>query len=164
MASFARFSLWKTAYAVAIRPAQQEIRGLRPLLSKASEGNPWTHRTRHALKQDKLVQATKTSVDWFEENRSTVIRAGIAAIVCLAIAIGALVVYSKRSAAADLAFGEAMDTYNAPLAQPGQPTAPGKRPSLLPLRGPSWQTSSLSRLPADTVSFWQARPPVTSRA
>ncbi len=83
--------------------------------------------TRHALKQDKLVQATKTSVDWFEENRSAVIRAGVAAVVCLAIVIGALVVYSKRSAAADLAFGEAMDTYNAPLAQPGQPAAPGEK-------------------------------------
>ena len=83
--------------------------------------------TRHALKQDKLVQATQTSVDWFQENRSTVIRACIAAFICLAIVIGALVVYSKRSAAADLAFGEAMDTYNAPLAQPGQQTAPGER-------------------------------------
>jgi hypothetical protein len=83
--------------------------------------------TRHALKQDKLVQATKTSVDWFEENRSAVIRAGVAAVVCLAIVVGALVVYSKRSAAADLAFGEAMDTYNAPLAQAGQPTAPGEK-------------------------------------
>jgi hypothetical protein len=83
--------------------------------------------TRHALKQDKLVQATQTSVDWFQENRSTVIRTCIAAFVCLAIVIGALVVYSKRSVAADLAFGEAMDTYNAPLAQPGQQTAPGEK-------------------------------------
>jgi hypothetical protein len=41
--------------------------------------------------------------------------------------VAALVVYNKRSAAADLAFGEAMDTYNAPLAQPGQPAMPGER-------------------------------------
>jgi hypothetical protein len=83
--------------------------------------------TRHALKQDSLVQATKTSVDWFQDNRSTVIRASVAAVVCLAIVVGALVVYSKRSAAADLAFGEAMDTYNAPLAQAGQPATPGEK-------------------------------------
>jgi hypothetical protein len=83
--------------------------------------------TRHALKQDRLVDATRTSVDWFQENRSTVVRAGIAAVVCLAILVAALVVYSNRSAAADLAFGEAMDTYSAPLAQPGQPATPGEK-------------------------------------
>jgi hypothetical protein len=83
--------------------------------------------TRHALKQDRLVEATKTSVDWFQENRSRVITAGIAAVICLAIVVAGFVLYGKRSAAADLAFGEAMDTYNAPLAQPGQPPTPGQK-------------------------------------
>ena len=83
--------------------------------------------TRHALKQDRLVEATKTSVDWFQENRSRVITASIAAVICLAIVVAGLVLYGKRSAAAELAFGEAMDTYNAPLAQPGQPPTPGQK-------------------------------------
>ena len=83
--------------------------------------------TRHALKQDRLVDATKTGVDWFQENRANVVRAIVAAAVCLAILIAALVIYGKRSAAGSLAFGEAMDTYNAPLAQPGQPTPPGEK-------------------------------------
>ncbi len=83
--------------------------------------------TRHALKQDRLVEATKTSVDWFQEHRSKVISASVAAVVLLAIVVAALVVYNKRSAAADLALGEAMDTYNAPLAQAGQPAAPGEK-------------------------------------
>jgi hypothetical protein len=83
--------------------------------------------TRHALKQDRLVDATRTSVDWFQENRPTVIRACIAAAIFLAIVVAALVVYSKRSAAADLALGEAMDIYNAPLAQAGQPATPGEK-------------------------------------
>jgi hypothetical protein len=83
--------------------------------------------TRHALKQDRLVEATKTSVDWFQENRSRVITACVAAIICLAIVVAGLVLYGKRSAAADLAFGEAMDTYSAPLAQPGQPPTPGEK-------------------------------------
>ncbi len=78
--------------------------------------------TRHALKQDRLVDATRTSVDWFQDHRSRVIQATVAAVLLIAFVIVALVVYNKRSAAADLAFGEAMDTYNAPLAQPGQPT------------------------------------------
>lgn len=83
--------------------------------------------TRHALKQDRLVQATRTSVDWFQENRSRVITAAIAALICLAIVVVGLVLYGKRSAAAELAFGEAMDTYNTPLAQPGQPPTPGQK-------------------------------------
>lgn len=83
--------------------------------------------TRHALKQDRLIEATKTSFDWFADHRSKVIQAGVAAVLLIALVIAALVVYNQRSAAADLAFGEAMDTYNAPLAQPGQPAMPGER-------------------------------------
>ncbi len=84
-------------------------------------------RTRHALKQDRLVEATRTSVDWFQENRSRVITASIAAVICVAIVVVGLVLYGNRSAAAELALGEAMDTYNTPLAQPGQPAAPGEK-------------------------------------
>jgi tetratricopeptide (TPR) repeat protein len=83
--------------------------------------------TRHALKQDRLVEATRTSVDWFQENRSRVITVSIAALICVAIVVVGLVLYGKRSAAAELAFGEAMDTYNTPLAQPGQPPTPGQK-------------------------------------
>jgi tetratricopeptide (TPR) repeat protein len=83
--------------------------------------------TRHALKQDRLIEATRTSVDWFADHRSKVIQAAVAAVLLIAVVVAALIVYNKRSAAADLAFGEAMDTYNAPLAQPGQPAMPGER-------------------------------------
>lgn len=83
--------------------------------------------TRHALKQDRLVEATRTGVGWFQDHRSKVIQASVAAVVLLAIVVAALVVYNQRSAAAGLAFGEAMDTYNAPLAQAGQPPTPGER-------------------------------------
>lgn len=83
--------------------------------------------TRHALKQDRLVEATRTSVGWFQDHRSKVIQASVAAVLLIVIVVAALIVYSKRSAAADLAFGEAMDTYNAPLAQAGQPPTPGEK-------------------------------------
>ena len=83
--------------------------------------------TRHALKQDRLVNTTRTSLDWFEDHRSRVVQAAVAAVLLLAFVIAALVVYNRRAAAADLAFGEAMDTYNAPLAQPGQPATPGEK-------------------------------------
>ncbi len=83
--------------------------------------------TRHALKQDRLVEATRTSVDWFADNRSKVIQASVAAVVLIAVAIAALIIYNKRASAASLAFGEAMDTYNTPLAQAGQPAPPGEK-------------------------------------
>jgi hypothetical protein len=83
--------------------------------------------TRHALKQDALVEATRTSVDWFQENRSRVIAAAVAAVICLALLITGIALYNSRSAAADVALGEAMDTYSAPLAQPGQPATPGEK-------------------------------------
>jgi hypothetical protein len=83
--------------------------------------------TRHALKQDRLVEATRTGVDWFEEHRAKVIQAAVAAVVVLAAVIAGLVVYNQRSTAADLAFGQAMDTYSAPLATAGQPPAPGEK-------------------------------------
>ncbi len=83
--------------------------------------------TRHALKQDRLVEATRTSVDWFADHRSKVIQASVAAVVLIAVAIAALVIYNKRASAASLAFGEAMDTYNTPLAQAGQPAPPGEK-------------------------------------
>jgi tetratricopeptide (TPR) repeat protein len=83
--------------------------------------------TRHALKHDRLIDATRTSVDWFQEHRSMVISASVAAVVVLAIVIASMAVYNKRSVAADQAFGEAMDTYSTPLAQAGQPAMPGQK-------------------------------------
>jgi predicted negative regulator of RcsB-dependent stress response len=83
--------------------------------------------TRHALKQDALVEATRTGVDWFQENRSRVITAAIAAVVCLALIITGIALYSSRSGAAETALGAALDTYNTALAQPGQPPAPGEK-------------------------------------
>ena len=82
--------------------------------------------TRHALKQDKLVEAAQTSLDWLQEHRDRAIQFAIVCVIVIAAAIAAVVIYYHRSAAADLAFGEAMDTYSAPLTQPGQPATPGE--------------------------------------
>jgi tetratricopeptide (TPR) repeat protein len=81
--------------------------------------------TRHALKQDKFVQTTQSGVDWVGENRSSVIRFSIAAVVVLAVIIAALVVYTQRSNAAEAALGSALDIYGSQIAQPGQPATPG---------------------------------------
>jgi predicted negative regulator of RcsB-dependent stress response len=43
----------------------------------------------------------------------------------LAVVVGGLVFWNTKSAAADLALGAAMDTYDGPLAQPGAPSETG---------------------------------------
>jgi len=81
--------------------------------------------TRHALKGDKFAQATADSFSWLSGHRSGVLRWVIGGVVAILFVIGALVFWSMRSTAADTALGAAMDTYNAPLAQPGLPAGNG---------------------------------------
>lgn len=77
--------------------------------------------TRHALKKDKFAQAAASSASWVGEHRSGVLRWVISAAVVILVVVGALVWWNVRTAAADLALGKAIDLYNAPLAQPGEP-------------------------------------------
>lgn len=77
--------------------------------------------TRHALKQDKFVQATTTGLSWIELHRAEVIRFGIAIVVLLAAAIGGAIYYQHRSTAAAIALGNALEIYDSPLRQPGEP-------------------------------------------
>jgi tetratricopeptide (TPR) repeat protein len=81
--------------------------------------------TRHALKGDKFAQATKTSVTWVSGHRSGVLRWVISAAVVLVLGISSLVFWNVRSASADTALGAALDTYSAPLAEPGAPPQKG---------------------------------------
>ncbi len=81
--------------------------------------------TRHALKQDKFAVATAGSVSWVTEHRSGVVRWVVAGVVLLALVIGGIVFYNMRTAAAEAALGAALDTYSAPLNQPGAPAVPG---------------------------------------
>jgi tetratricopeptide (TPR) repeat protein len=77
------------------------------------------------LKQDKFVLVTQESVGWVAKNRAAVIRYSIPAIIVIALAIVAGVVYQQRSSAAEAALGQAIDAYSAPLAQPGVPAEAG---------------------------------------
>lgn len=77
--------------------------------------------TRHALKKDKFAQAAASSASWVGEHRSGVLRLIISGAVVVAVAAGALVWWNMRTTAADLALGQAIDVYNQPLAQPGEP-------------------------------------------
>ena len=81
--------------------------------------------TRQALRQDKFVQTTQTSVGWVASNRGTVIRLSIIGVLVLGVLIAGIVFYTQRSQAAETALGTALDTYSSQLAQPGAPAETG---------------------------------------
>jgi tetratricopeptide (TPR) repeat protein len=82
-------------------------------------------RTRHALKKDKFAQAAASSASWVSGHRSSVVRWSIAGAVVVVLGIGAAIFWSVRSSAADKALGTALNAYNAPLAEPGEPPESG---------------------------------------
>jgi len=82
--------------------------------------------TKAALKQnDAFVTTTSHGLEWASENRRSVIvsSAILLAIIVLVVVAGAI--YAKRSEAASVAFGAAMQVYQTPLAAPGQAVPPG---------------------------------------
>jgi tetratricopeptide (TPR) repeat protein len=84
-----------------------------------------TEERKQSLKQDHFIETTSHGLEWASENRKSVIQTvglGLAAIVVLVLIVA---IISHRSAAASDAFGQAMQTYQAPLVTPGQPNDPG---------------------------------------
>lgn len=77
--------------------------------------------TRRALKQDKFVTATKSSVNWVSGHRSGVLRWVVTAAIVIVVVVGGLVFWTMKSGAADRALGAALDLYSTPLATPGAP-------------------------------------------
>jgi predicted negative regulator of RcsB-dependent stress response len=81
--------------------------------------------TKAALKQiDPLVQTTTTGLEWASANRKQVILSSAILLGVIVVAVIAGVVWSQRSQAAANAFGVAIETYQAPVRQPGQPSLP----------------------------------------
>jgi predicted negative regulator of RcsB-dependent stress response len=82
--------------------------------------------TRSALKkEDVFIHSTQLGLDWIAENRGKALRIAIGVLVVIALAIGGVVVYQQRSAAAANAFGSAVSVYSTPIADPAQPAPPG---------------------------------------
>jgi predicted negative regulator of RcsB-dependent stress response len=81
--------------------------------------------TRHALKGDKFAQATQSGVSWLTGHRSGVVRWAVGLGVVSVLLVAAFVFRNVRSSAADIALGSALDTYSAPLAEPGAPPQKG---------------------------------------
>jgi len=82
--------------------------------------------TRRALKQDRFVEATASGLGWLQVHRTNAIRIAVAAVVAIALVVTGVLVYNSRSSSARIVFGQAMDIYNSPLLQPGQPPTPGE--------------------------------------
>jgi predicted negative regulator of RcsB-dependent stress response len=81
--------------------------------------------TRHALKGDKFAQATQSGVSWVSGHRSGVVRWTIGIVGVVLIIAAGLLFWNVRSTTADTALGTALDTYSAPLAEPGAPAVKG---------------------------------------
>lgn len=81
--------------------------------------------TKQALKHDQFIDTTQHGLEWASENRQTVIIAGSILLAVLIIVVGGFVIYNSRAHAASVAFGTAMQEYQTPLAEPGQPVPPG---------------------------------------
>ncbi|HUY81773.1 MAG TPA: tetratricopeptide repeat protein [Acidobacteriaceae bacterium] len=83
--------------------------------------------TRHALKQDRFVEATASSLGWLQDHRRNAIIASVAAVVLVAAVLAGVMIYHSRLSKAEALYGQAMDIYNTPLAQPGQEIPPGQK-------------------------------------
>jgi tetratricopeptide (TPR) repeat protein len=81
--------------------------------------------TKAALKNDKFVTTTTHGLEWASENRRSVITTTALLLGVIVVIVLGAVVYNNRSEAASVAFGEAMQAYQTPLAQPGQAVPPG---------------------------------------
>lgn len=83
--------------------------------------------TRHALKQDKFVNATTSGLEWVGEHRGNVIAWSVGVVLLVAVFVVGVVVYQKREAAANQVLGQAMDIYETPITQPNVPAEPGMK-------------------------------------
>jgi tetratricopeptide (TPR) repeat protein len=81
--------------------------------------------TKAALKHDAFVDTTATGLEWASANRKSVILTSAIVLGVIVVAVIAGVVWNARSQAAANALGLAIETYQAPIQQPGQPPLPG---------------------------------------
>jgi tetratricopeptide (TPR) repeat protein len=86
------------------------------------------NRTKRNLKQpDQFIAITESGIGWASSHRQTTIIAVASAVAFILLLAGGITLYQHRSNAAATAFGAAMETYNTPLATPGQAVPPGMK-------------------------------------
>jgi tetratricopeptide (TPR) repeat protein len=81
--------------------------------------------TKKALKHDQFIDTTNQGIEWASDNRHAVIVGSAIVLALIIVAVVSGVIYHSRSTQATEAFGVAMQEYQTPLAQPGEPVPPG---------------------------------------
>ena len=79
------------------------------------------------LKQDHFVTTTGNGLEWASQNRRSVITTTALLLAAIVVIVLVALLANHRSNAAAVAFGEAMQTYETPLAIPGEPVPPGEK-------------------------------------
>ena len=82
-------------------------------------------RTKAELKQNDYLTVGSHGLELSGYNRRSVIVSAAVLLAAIVVAVLALVIYQNRSEKASEAFGGAMQTYQTPLAAPGQQVPPG---------------------------------------
>jgi tetratricopeptide (TPR) repeat protein len=84
--------------------------------------------TKRELKQpDKFVTLTDHGIAWAKENRQSAIITSVLVLAVILVLVGGLAFYSHRSDEANTALGNALNTYQTPIAAPGQQVPPGMK-------------------------------------
>ncbi len=78
-------------------------------------------------RSDQFVNATEQGLNWANRNRRTAINYAVTAVVLILVLVGGYLLYQQRTNSAATAFGQAMTTYQTPIALPGQPVPPGTK-------------------------------------
>lgn len=85
--------------------------------------------TRHSLKEDRFrgatIVAAERTAHWTVEHKNTLIIAGVAIVVLLALGLGGWTYISRQDEKASLEFGQAVRTMETPLRPAGVPQQPG---------------------------------------
>lgn len=81
--------------------------------------------TKQALKHDQFVDTTTHGIEWASDHRKSVIRTALIGLGVVIVAVGITIFVNHQTDAAAVAFGSAMQTYQAPLVTAGQPPSPG---------------------------------------
>jgi predicted negative regulator of RcsB-dependent stress response len=98
-----------------------------PLRANKGRLEPVDQQTRQALKHDQFVDTTAHGLEWASENRrSLLVTSGIVLALIVAV-VAATLVYNHRADQAAVAFGDAMQAYQTPIAPVGQPVPPGTK-------------------------------------
>jgi tetratricopeptide (TPR) repeat protein len=96
-----------------------------PAASTQRKQTPVDQQTKKALKHDQFIDTTNQSIEWASEHRRSVIITSAIALAALLIVVGGVFFYNSRATQASVALGAAMQAYQTPLAEPGQPVPPG---------------------------------------